>query len=164
MSEQVLELPGVTEENWSEAAEQRGWGDGLPTVPPTPERVSAALAALDGIDLELGPMPPSGLVPTRESFAATGPGMVVLHFFSFHRRIRELKRFLPPLRRKVLLVVGVAPLAILFLDAFDASPGKHVLRLDARRSASTDPAPPGAALGLHHHHVRQRLSVGGFFR
>lgn len=70
MSEQVLELPGVTEENWSEAAEQRGWGDGLPTVPPTPERVSAALAALDGINLELGPMPPSGLVPTRESFAA----------------------------------------------------------------------------------------------
>lgn len=70
MSEQVLELPGVTEENWSEAAEQRGWGDGLPTVPPTPERVAAALAALDGINLELGPMPPSGLVPTRESFAA----------------------------------------------------------------------------------------------
>ncbi|MFP5369936.1 MAG: hypothetical protein ACLGI3_04210 [Actinomycetes bacterium] len=67
---EVLELPGVTEETWSDAAEERGWGDGLPTVPPTPARVAAALAVLDGIDLELGPIPPSGLVPTRESFAA----------------------------------------------------------------------------------------------
>lgn len=66
----VLELPGVTEEDWHEAAEEHGWGDGLPTVPPTPARVAAALAAIEGIDLELGPVPPSGLVPTRESLAA----------------------------------------------------------------------------------------------
>jgi hypothetical protein len=66
----VLDLPGVTEESWQEEAYRRGWGDGLPLVAPTPARVAAALAALDGIDLELGPLPPSGLVPTRESFAA----------------------------------------------------------------------------------------------
>jgi hypothetical protein len=66
----VLDLPGVTEESWQEEAYRRGWGDGLPLVAPTPARVAAALAALDGIDLELGPLPPSGLVPTRESLAA----------------------------------------------------------------------------------------------
>ena len=70
MTAGVLDLPGVTEENWYEVADARGWGDGLPTVPPTPQRVAAALAALEGIELELGPLPPSGLVPTRESFAA----------------------------------------------------------------------------------------------
>jgi hypothetical protein len=70
VTEELIELPGVTEETWHEVAWERGWGDGLPTVPPTPARVSAALAALEGIDLELGPVPPSGLVPTRESFAA----------------------------------------------------------------------------------------------
>lgn len=70
MTAEVLDLPGVTEENWHEVAWERGWGDGLPTVPPTPARVEAALAALEGIDLELTPMSPSGLVPTRESFAA----------------------------------------------------------------------------------------------
>jgi hypothetical protein len=60
----------VTEESWQEEAFRRGWGDGLPLVAPTPARVAAALAALEGIDLELGPLPPSGLVPTRESLAA----------------------------------------------------------------------------------------------
>ena len=66
----VLDLPGVTEESWQEEAYRRGWGDGLPLVAPTPARVAAALAALDGIDLQLGPLPPSGLVPTRESLTA----------------------------------------------------------------------------------------------
>jgi hypothetical protein len=70
VSEGVLDLPGTTEETWQEEAFRRGWGDGLPTVAPTPARVQAALAALEGIELELGPVPPSGLVPTRESFAA----------------------------------------------------------------------------------------------
>ena len=62
MTSGVLDLPGVGEEDWAEVAEERGWGDGLPTVPPTVARVTAALAALDGIDLELGPVPPSWLV------------------------------------------------------------------------------------------------------
>ena len=59
MSAGLLDLPGVTEETWQEEAYRRGWGDGLPLVAPTPARVAAALAALDGIDLELGPLPPS---------------------------------------------------------------------------------------------------------
>ena len=66
VTEELIERPGVTEETWHEVAWERGWGDGLPTVPPTPARVSAALATLEGIDLELGPVPPSGLVsPSR---------------------------------------------------------------------------------------------------
>ena len=70
VSDGVLELAGVTEDTWQEEAFARGWGDGLPLVAPTPARVEAALRALEGIELELGPLPPSGLVPTRESFAA----------------------------------------------------------------------------------------------
>jgi hypothetical protein len=70
VSDGVLELAGVTEDTWQEEAFARGWGDGLPLVAPTPARVEAALRVLEGIELELGPLPPSGLVPTRESFAA----------------------------------------------------------------------------------------------
>ncbi|MCV2488299.1 hypothetical protein OF117_02905 [Geodermatophilus sp. YIM 151500] len=66
----VLDLPGITEDDWQDEALRRGWGDGLPLVAPTPARVEAALRALDGVELELGPLPPSGLVPTPESFAA----------------------------------------------------------------------------------------------
>ncbi len=70
VSEGVLELAGVTEDTWQDEAVARGWGDGLPLVAPTPARVEAALRALEGVELELGRLPPSGLVPTRESFAA----------------------------------------------------------------------------------------------
>lgn len=66
----VVELAGITEDTWQEEALRRGWGDGLPLVAPTPARVARALQGLEGIDLELGPLPPAQLVPTRESLAA----------------------------------------------------------------------------------------------
>ncbi len=37
---------------------ERGWTDGLPVVPPTPERVDAMLGGRDG-DVSLGPVPPA---------------------------------------------------------------------------------------------------------
>lgn len=63
------EIPGDDPEAWLDFAEQRGWGDGLPLIPPTPERVEATLAALPAhIDPDevIAQLPPrSGLVTRR---------------------------------------------------------------------------------------------------
>jgi hypothetical protein len=52
------------EEMW-----RRGWTDGLPVVPPTPERVAAMLGDRDGEEV-LGEVPPVGGVLTMERLAA----------------------------------------------------------------------------------------------
>src|SRR5262249_4348464 len=52
------------EEMW-----ERGWTDGLPTVPPTPERVEAMLGGLDGAR-SLGAVPPALGEATLERVAA----------------------------------------------------------------------------------------------
>jgi hypothetical protein len=48
---------------------ERGWTDGLPVVPPTPERVEAMLGAADG-SASLGPVPPAMGEATLERVAA----------------------------------------------------------------------------------------------
>jgi hypothetical protein len=48
---------------------ERGWSDGLPVVPPTPERVEAMLGGRDGAR-SLGPVPPVGGEATLERVAA----------------------------------------------------------------------------------------------
>jgi hypothetical protein len=48
MSEVELELATDSPEELIEAFEARGWGDGLPLVPPTKDRVDAMLAAGSG--------------------------------------------------------------------------------------------------------------------
>ncbi len=48
---------------------ERGWSDGLPVVPPTPERVETMLGSRDGA-LSLGPVPPAHGVATLERLAA----------------------------------------------------------------------------------------------
>ena len=47
---ELLDLPSDTPEALMELFDARGWGDGLPLVPPTPERVGAALATLGDVD------------------------------------------------------------------------------------------------------------------
>lgn len=48
----------------------RGWSDGLPVVPPTPDRVAKFLAAAGlPADLELGAMPPGRGIATAENLA-----------------------------------------------------------------------------------------------
>src|SRR5688572_7746631 len=55
---------------FDELADAEGWTDGLPVVPPTPERVEAALGAAAGDRLDvLGVMPPGGGVVTLEAVA-----------------------------------------------------------------------------------------------
>jgi len=45
MTDELLELADASPETVLEYFAERGWGDGLPLVPPTPERVDAMLAA-----------------------------------------------------------------------------------------------------------------------
>ena len=55
---EVLELPDSLEAVESHFRE-RGWTDGLPIVPPTPERVTAMLGGIDAEpDLVVGKLPP----------------------------------------------------------------------------------------------------------
>lgn len=59
-------------EAFLEFAEARGWGDGLPLLPPTPERVERALACLPpSIDPDevLTALPPRGGLVTRRTLA-----------------------------------------------------------------------------------------------
>ena len=51
---------------------ERGWSDGLPVVPPTPERVEAMLGGRDPA-LSLGPVPPAHGEATLERLAACAP-------------------------------------------------------------------------------------------
>jgi hypothetical protein len=64
---EALEIPDLGPPEWFDWAEQRGWGDGLPSIPPTEDLVDAMLA---GATPELGPLPPSRLAPTPRSVAA----------------------------------------------------------------------------------------------
>jgi hypothetical protein len=51
-------------------ARDRGWSDGLPLVPPTPERVAACLAATGHLGDEIvAALPPSGAACTMEKLA-----------------------------------------------------------------------------------------------
>jgi hypothetical protein len=57
--------------DWFEYAEAEGWGDGLPMLPPTVALVDALVAgAADSLPLEVGPIPPSGVMADRRSLAA----------------------------------------------------------------------------------------------
>jgi len=68
---EVLDVPDLGPSEWFAWASERGWGDGLPTIPPTEELVDAMLAAAPGGagDL-LGPLPPSRVTPTLKAVAA----------------------------------------------------------------------------------------------
>jgi hypothetical protein len=68
-----MEVDDLDPAQWQRWVEERGWGDGLPTIPPTEERVEAMLAALPSDPAELpalGALPPARIVPTLRSVAA----------------------------------------------------------------------------------------------
>jgi hypothetical protein len=68
---EVLDIPDLGPAEWFTWAEDRGWGDGLPTIAPTEELVDAMLAGLPRYDAApLGTLPPRRVVPTLRSIAA----------------------------------------------------------------------------------------------
>ena len=67
----LLDVPDLDPARWFAWAGERGWGDGLPTIPPTEDLVEAMLAGLpEDAGRVLGPLPPSRLTPTLRSVAA----------------------------------------------------------------------------------------------
>ena len=66
-ADRLLELADTDPEAMFALFEQHGWGDGLPLVPPTPERVDAMLEHGEGDpDEQLAVLPPrSGIVTRR---------------------------------------------------------------------------------------------------
>lgn len=68
----LLEI-GDTPEAWMDALESRGWGDGLPIVPPTPDRVDAFLETCGRpAEESLGPFPPIWAEATARAVAVNG--------------------------------------------------------------------------------------------
>lgn len=66
----LIELADESPERLFEILEQNGWGDGLPVVAPTPERVEAMLAGYPGDPAEvLAVLPPRGGAATVQSVA-----------------------------------------------------------------------------------------------
>src|SRR5436309_14598789 len=69
LTAEVLELPDSLEAVEAHFRE-RGWADGLPIVPPTPERVEVMLGRIDAApDLVLGKIPPLWGEATLEKVA-----------------------------------------------------------------------------------------------
>ena len=68
--DELLDVGEGTPEELSRLFEERGWGDGLPVVPPTPERVEAMLAAGEGdADEVLATLAPRFGLATRRAVA-----------------------------------------------------------------------------------------------
>ena len=69
-TDRILELADTSPEGMYELYEEHGWGDGLPLVPPTTERVDAMLDLAEGdVDEELGILLPRAGVVTRRVVA-----------------------------------------------------------------------------------------------
>jgi hypothetical protein len=68
--DELVDLEDASPEGLMDAFESRGWGDGLPLVPPTEERVKAMLATTDGdADEVLATLPPRQGEATRRTVA-----------------------------------------------------------------------------------------------
>src|SRR4030088_1422312 len=70
----LLDVADDSPETIQDLYEARGWGDGLPLVPPTPARVEAMLAALAGLGAanpaeSIAPLPPRFGQATRRLIA-----------------------------------------------------------------------------------------------
>ena len=68
--DEVVTLDDPSHEEWYGYVEERGWGDGLPTVPPTEEAVAALVGGLREQPEPFPPIPPRRVAPTLTSLAA----------------------------------------------------------------------------------------------
>ena len=67
---EVIEVGDLDPEQWNDYAEEQGWGDGMPLMVPTEEKVAALLETCRGDNEPFLPMPPRRVIPTMKSIAA----------------------------------------------------------------------------------------------
>jgi hypothetical protein len=67
---ETIDLPDLAPEDWNELALARGWGDGLPLMPPTEAAVERLLAGAPRDNEPFSPISPRQVVPTLRSLAA----------------------------------------------------------------------------------------------
>lgn len=124
---QELELADASPEEVFARFAERGWGDGLPLVPPTPERVEAMLregagSAAPPPDEVIASLPPRGGLATRRTLAVNAvlagcpPGLLPVLVTA----IRALARPEMNLRGVNATTHPVAPLVIVHGAAVDA--------------------------------------------
>jgi hypothetical protein len=120
-----IDLEDASPEGLIELFEQRGWGDGLPLIPPTQERVEAMLAAGcqdEDPDAVLGTLPPRRGLATRRLLAVNAvlagcpPGLLPVLVTA----IRALAHPDTNLRGVNATTHPVAPLVIVHGAAVDA--------------------------------------------
>ncbi|MAG30730.1 MAG: hypothetical protein CL908_07565 [Deltaproteobacteria bacterium] len=120
-----IELDGETPEAILELFAKRGWGDGLPLIPPTPERVEAMLAAGCAdrdTDEVIATLPPRNGLATRRLLAVNAVlagcpnGLLPVLVTA----VRALARGELNLRGVNATTHPVAPLTIVHGDAVDA--------------------------------------------
>src|SRR5918997_1242143 len=68
--DEVLDIGELDPEAWADYAEEQGWSDGLPLVPPTEPAVARMLEACRGDNEPFPPITPRQVVPTVRSLAA----------------------------------------------------------------------------------------------
>jgi hypothetical protein len=68
--DEVLDIGELDPEAWADYAEEQGWSDGLPLVPPTEPAVARMLEACRGDNEPFPPITPRQVVPTLRSLAA----------------------------------------------------------------------------------------------
>jgi hypothetical protein len=108
-------------EAFADAYEARGWGDGLPLVPPTRARVEAMLAALGDVDPDevVGTLPPRFGQATRRIIAVNAvlAGCAPEHVAVLVSAVRALARPEVNLRGVNATTHSVAPLLIVHGEA-----------------------------------------------
>ena len=70
ITEEIFEFDSPTDEDWADFVLDQGWGDGMPAIMPTEERVRRFVEAASRSNELLPPVPPRWVMPTLESLAA----------------------------------------------------------------------------------------------
>lgn len=119
----MLDVTDESPEEIQRAYEERGWGDGLPLVPPTSARVEAMLAGLGAVDPDepVATLPPRFGVATRRTIAVNAvlAGCLPVHLPVLITAVRALVRPELNLRGVNATTHPVAPLLIVHGQATD---------------------------------------------
>lgn len=68
--QEIIDLADADFDAWNAYAEEQGWSDGFPMVPPTEEKVAGFVEVCRGDNEPFPPMSPRRVLPTMETIAA----------------------------------------------------------------------------------------------